>query len=273
MIVPEKEIPVHHLTSEEFQMSTLVAAGPENFHDVHRHNFFEIIWFRKVHESSCLELDFESHKLQDNQICIIAPGQAFNMKIEGEDGYAMAISREIFTEVCDIDRVLTGGVLPFFLHPENIKTCSTILSLIEQEYKATSRTELLKAYLKAFCIIIGEQINPQEPLLNDRQRIQELVGLIEKHYIVHKETNFYAEKLKLSTHHLNDIVRLLRGTSVKKMINQRLILEAKRELSFGALTVKEIAFKLGFNDASYFSRFFKKHTGQNPDSFKNNEKR
>jgi AraC-like DNA-binding protein len=68
-------------------------------------------------------------------------------------------------------------------------------------------------------------------------------------------------------------VRLLRGTTVKKMISQRLILEAKRELSFGALTVKEIAFKLGFNDASYFSRFFKKHTNQNPDSFKNNEKR
>ncbi len=52
------------------------------------------------------------------------------------------------------------------------------------------------------------------------------------------------------------------------MISQRLILEAKRELSFGALTVKEIAFKLGFRDASYFSRFFKKHTGQNPDGFK-----
>ena len=272
MITPEKEIPVHHLTSEEFQMSTLSAAGPENFHDVHRHNFFEIIWFREVYENSRLELDFESYKLENNQICIIAPGQAFNMKLEGEEGYAMAISREIFNEACDIESVLTGGELPFFLNPENEKTCSTIISLIEQEYKATSRTELLKAYLKAFCIIIGEQIHTQEPLLNGRQRIQELVGLIEKHYIVHKETSFYAAQLKISTHHLNDIVRLLRGTTVKKMISQRLILEAKRELSFGALTVKEIAFKLGFNDASYFSRFFKKHTSQNPDSFKNNEK-
>ncbi|PKF75224.1 helix-turn-helix domain-containing protein [Chryseobacterium sp. PMSZPI] len=273
MSIPEKEIPMHHLTSEEFQMSTLSAAGPENFHDVHRHNFFEIIWFREVYEKSRLELDFESYTLENNQICIIAPGQAFNMKVEGEEGYAMAISREIFNEACDIESVLTGGVLPFFLDPKNKRTCSTLISLIEQEYKTTSRTELLKAYLKAFCIIIGEQINPQEPLLNDRQRIQELVGLIEKHYILQKKTGFYAEKLKISTHHLNDIVRLLRGTTVKKMINQRLILEAKRELSFGALTVKEIAFKLGFNDASYFSRFFKKHTGQNPDFFKNNEKR
>lgn len=273
MITPEKEIPVHHLTSEEFQMSTLSAAGPENFHDVHRHNFFEIIWFREVYENSRLELDFESYKLENNQICIIAPGQAFNMKLEGEEGYAMAISREIFTEVCDIESVLNGGELPFFLHPKNEKTCSTIISLMEQEYTTKSRTALLKAYLQAFCIIIGEQIIPQEPLVNDRQRIQELVGLIDKHYIVHKETGFYAGQLKISTHHLNDIVRHLRGTTVKKMISQRLVLEAKRELSFGALTVKEIAFKLGFNDASYFSRFFKKHTGQNPDKFKNNEKR
>lgn len=273
MTIPEKEIPVHHLTSEKFQMSTLRMAGPENFHDVHRHNFFEIIWFREVYENSRLELDFESYQLENNQICIIAPGQAFNMKLKGEEGYAMAISREIFSEACDIESVLTGGVLPFFLHPENEKICGTIISLIEQEYKTTSRTELFKAYLKAFCIIIGEQINPPEPLLNDRQRVNDLVGLIEKHYIVHKETGFYAEKLKISTHHLNDIVRLLRGTTVKKMISQRLILEAKRELSFGALTVKEIAFKLGFNDASYFSRFFKKHTGLNPDGFKNNEKR
>ncbi|MDM1553908.1 helix-turn-helix domain-containing protein [Chryseobacterium indologenes] len=269
MNMAEKEIPMHHLTSEKFQMSTLSAAGPENFHDVHRHNFFEIIWFREVYENSRLELDFESYQLENNQICIIAPGQAFNMKVEGEEGYAMAISREIFNEACDIESVLTGGELPFFLDPKNEKTCSTILSLIEQEYKGAARTELLKAYLKAFCIIIGEQIKPQEPLLNDRQRVQDLVGLIEKHYIVQRETGFYAEQLKISTHHLNDIVRLLRGTTVKKMISQRLILEAKRELSFGALTVKEIAFKLGFNDASYFSRFFKKHVGQNPDCFKN----
>ncbi|MEG0928859.1 helix-turn-helix domain-containing protein [Chryseobacterium sp.] len=272
MITPEKEIPVHHLTSEEFQMSTLTDAGPENFHDVHRHNFFEIIWFREVYENSLLELDFERYKLKNNQICIIAPGQAFNMKLDGEKGYAMAISREIFNEACTIESVLTGGELPFFLNPQNEKTCTTIIALMEQEYKTTARTELLKAYLKAFCIIIGEQIIPQEPLLNYRQRIQQLIKLIEENYITHKNTSFYAEHLKISTHHLNDIVRLSRATTVKKMIAQRLILEAKRELSFGALSIKEIAFKLGFTDTSYFSRFFKKHTGQNPDFFKNKEK-
>lgn len=265
---PEKNIPVHHLTSEQFQLMTLDSGHPENFNDVHRHNFFEIIWFNKVPENSSLELDFEHHSLKNNQICIIAPGQVFNMKLNGEKGYVLAISREIFKEVCDIETILTGGTCPFSLDAQSAETCSTLISLMEQEYKGTSRIDLLKTYLRAFCIIITEQINPQDSSINDRQRIQKLVSLIEEYYTIEKDTGFYADQIKISTHHLNDIVRLSRGTTVKKMIAQRLILEAKRELSFGALTVKEIAFKLGFSDASYFSRFFKKHTGQNPDGFR-----
>lgn len=264
----EKNIPVHHLTSEQFQLSTLETGHPENFNDVHRHNFFEIIWFSLVTENSHLEMDFESHSLENNQICIIAPGQVFNMKLRGEKGYVLAVSREIFKEACDIETILTGGTVPFTLDPESGKACTTIISLIEEEYHGASRINLLKTYLRAFCIIITEQISLQDPSINDRQRIQKLISLIEEHYTLERDTAFYADQIKISSHHLNDIVRLSRGTTVKKMIAQRLILEAKRELSFGALTVKEIAFKLGFSDASYFSRFFKKHTDQNPERFK-----
>ncbi|WP_111954115.1 helix-turn-helix domain-containing protein [Chryseobacterium lathyri] len=264
----EKNIPTHHLTSEQFQLMTLDTGHPENFNDVHRHNFFEIIWFQKVSENSSLELDFESYSLENNQICIIAPGQVFNMKLRGEKGFVIAVSREIFKEACEIESILTGGTIPFLLDEENKAICSTIISLIEKEYNGTSRIDLLKTYLRAFCIIITEQISFQDPSVNDRLRICQLVSLIEEHYTIEKDTGFYANQIKISAHHLNDIVRHSRGTTVKKMIAQRLLLEAKRELSFGALTIKEIAFKLGFNDASYFSRFFRKQAGQNPESFK-----
>lgn len=264
----EKNIPTHHLTTEQFQLMTLDTGHPENFNDIHRHNFFEIIWFQEAKEDSYLELDFESYSLKNNQICIIAPGQVFNMKLRGEKGYVLAVSREIFKEACDIESILTGGIIPFLLDEENETACSMVISLIEKEYNGMSRIDLLKTYLRAFCIIFTEQISLQDPSINDRQRIQKLISLIEEHYIAQRDTNFYAEQLKISTHHLNDIVRRSRGTTVKKMIAQRLLLEAKRELSFGALTVKEIAFKLGFSDASYFSRFFRKQTGQNPEGFK-----
>ncbi|KMQ66546.1 hypothetical protein ACM46_03180 [Chryseobacterium angstadtii] len=269
MNVPEKQIPIHHLTSENFQFTTLETGHPEKFNDIHRHNFFEIIWFIRVHENSRVELDFENHHLHNNQICIIAPGQVFNMKLKGEKGYVLAVSREIFKEACDIEMILTAGTIPFTLDLQSVEACNTVISLIEKEYEGPSRIGLLKTYLRAFCIMITDQINRQDSSINGRQRIEDLVSLIEENYLVQRETGFYAEQIGISTHHLNDIVRLSRGTTVKKMIAQRLVLEAKRELSFGALTVKEIAFKLGFSDASYFSRFFKKHTGQNPDRFKN----
>ncbi|MDR3024187.1 helix-turn-helix domain-containing protein [Chryseobacterium sp.] len=269
----EKNIPVHNLVSEEFQVNSLENGHPENFEDIHRHNFFEIIWFKEVHPDSRLELDFENYTVKNNQICIIVPGQVFNMKLRQEKGFVLAISKEIFKEACDTEAVLANGARPFFLDAESSETGNMLISMIRREYLGSGRVEILKAYLRAFCLIITDQMNVQNTSEDDKPRIQQLLTLIDEHYINQKNTDFYAEQLKISTHHLNDIVRLSRGTTVKKMISQRLILEAKRELSFGALTVKEIAFKLGFNDASYFSRFFKKHTNQNPDNFKNNEKR
>ncbi|MDQ1803243.1 helix-turn-helix domain-containing protein [Chryseobacterium sp. CKR4-1] len=265
----EKHIPVHNLTYQEFQLTTLENGHPENFNDVHRHNFCEILWFKEVKDDSHLELDFENYHLKNNQICIIAPGQVFNMKLRGEKGYVFAISREIFQEICDVELILTNGAAPFFPDNESRKNCQGIIKLLEDEYHGNCRMNLIKAYLKAFCIIITEDLTSQEPLLHDKQRIQKLITLIDTYYITQKETRYYAEKLSISAHHLNDIVRISRGTTVKKMIAQRLLLEAKRELSFGALTVKEVAFRLGFNDSSYFSRFFKKHSGYSPEQFKN----
>lgn len=264
-----KTIPIHNLTFEKFQVMTLENGHPENFHDIHRHNFFEIIWFQETQRNSLLELDFKEYSIQDNHICIIAPGQVFNMKLRGEKGFVFAISREVFQEVSEIEMILESGTQPFFLDSKSSETCQIITELIRQEYQENSRINLIKAYLRAFCIIIAELLTTSDDIGNDKLRIQQLITLIEKHYTTQKDTTFYAEKLSVSNHHLNDIVRVLRGTTVKKMIGQRLLLEAKRELSFGVLTVKEVAFKLGFNDASYFSRFFKKHTGYNPEQFKN----
>jgi len=263
-----KPIPVHHLSYQDFQLTTLENGCAENFNDVHRHNFYEILWFLETKKDSSLELDFQKYNLIDNQICILTPGQVFNMKLQGEKGYVFAISKEIFQEICDLDIVLINGIKPFQLSSKIKNTCVSLVALMEKEVHDEYRMNLLTAYLKAFCIMITGELLSQENLTGDKRRIQELTRLIEYHYITEKETPFYAEKLNISSHHLNDIVRFARGTTVKKMIAQRVLLEAKRELSFGTCTVKEIAFRLGFNDASYFSRFFRKHMGESPENFK-----
>jgi AraC-like DNA-binding protein len=68
---------------------------------------------------------------------------------------------------------------------------------------------------------------------------------------------------------MNEILRDAVGTTLSQLLYQLLIIEAKRELFHQDLSVKEIAYELGFSEQSYFARFFKKHTGQSPEDFRN----
>jgi AraC-like DNA-binding protein len=61
------------------------------------------------------------------------------------------------------------------------------------------------------------------------------------------------------------------GKSAGELIRQRVLLEAKRLLAHTKLSVSEISFKLGFEDNSYFGRFFKKYNGLTPERFRINQ--
>ncbi len=67
---------------------------------------------------------------------------------------------------------------------------------------------------------------------------------------------------------LNEISKRLSGITAGEHIRNRVILEAQRYLYNTDLTAKEIAYKLGFEDLHYFSRFFKKYTQQTPSKFR-----
>lgn len=71
-----------------------------------------------------------------------------------------------------------------------------------------------------------------------------------------------AEKLALNSSTLYGIVKEFAGVSPKEWITNRLMLEAQRRLQYTNVSVKELAYELGFNDPGYFSRLFKKSTGK-----------
>ena len=78
----------------------------------------------------------------------------------------------------------------------------------------------------------------------------------------------YAEQLHVSPDQLQQAVQAATGKSPKQLIDERLLMEAKRLLYWAQLPAKEIAWQLGFANAQYFSRFFKKHTGYTPLGFR-----
>jgi len=91
---------------------------------------------------------------------------------------------------------------------------------------------------------------------------------IEEHFESWHQVGQYADRLGYSTRTLNRLARQNTGLSAKQLIDERVVLEAKRRLSHADGSVAELAEQLGFDDASNFSSWFRRHTGTTPAAFR-----
>jgi AraC-like DNA-binding protein len=82
------------------------------------------------------------------------------------------------------------------------------------------------------------------------------------------EVGAYAALLNLPVRQLSEAVKAQSGKPAIKHVHERLVLEARRLLFYTDQSLKEIAFELGFSEASYFSRFFKRETGLTPAAYR-----
>ncbi|MBP6116968.1 MAG: 4-hydroxyphenylacetate catabolism regulatory protein HpaA [Neisseriaceae bacterium] len=98
---------------------------------------------------------------------------------------------------------------------------------------------------------------------------RKFLGLIEEYYKDHLVITQYAQLLNVTEGRLNKICRTIANASSKQLIFERLVQEAKYLLSYTNLSIKEIAFDLGFQDPAYFTRFFIKYTTQTPKDYRN----
>ena len=76
--------------------------------------------------------------------------------------------------------------------------------------------------------------------------------------------------MNLSSYQLNEITKTTIGKTASELINEHIILEARRNLLATSNQIKDIADHLGYEDVSYFIRFFKKHSGFSPEAFRLN---
>lgn len=92
--------------------------------------------------------------------------------------------------------------------------------------------------------------------------------LIDQHYRDNMQLQDYASMMGVSLVQLRAACAAATGHSPTKLIHARIITEAKRNLIFGDMTMEQIAYSLGFSDAAYFTRFFRKEVGQAPSQFR-----
>ena len=131
--------------------------------------------------------------------------------------------------------------------------------------------DLIRARTSVIASILSKEV--EKNILDDTKnpyssRLIQFQELIDVYFREEKSIEFYAEKLHISASQLSKICRKYLQASPAQLIHQRCVLEAKRLLKSTDLSIKEIAYQLGFADAPYFTNFFKKNTGMNPSGFK-----
>jgi AraC family transcriptional activator of pobA len=103
---------------------------------------------------------------------------------------------------------------------------------------------------------------------NDSVLVQRFKALIEQNFASHWTVSQYAKALSISPTHLSRLTRATNGMSALRMIEARLMREARRNLAYTNLSISSIAYTLGFSDPAYFSRVFTKDAGISPKAFR-----
>ncbi|MUU79783.1 helix-turn-helix domain-containing protein [Winogradskyella endarachnes] len=153
---------------------------------------------------------------------------------------------------------------------EEVYQINQIIDLLKAEYlNEISSYVMFKSVLKVFLLhLIRYQNNGFLEQDLNQKRVFEFLELMETHFLIETSTDYYANKIGVSNKRLNQILKEKLNLTAKQVIQQRQITEAKRQLVKSEITTKELAFKLGFDSGSSFSRFFKKNVGVSPSNFK-----
>lgn len=132
---------------------------------------------------------------------------------------------------------------------ENKEIIRSVLAIFLQGTK-----DLYKCY--------GRKFN--EPLKREQQLYRQFVQLLMTHYTSEHEVAFYAEKCGVTAAHFSNAIRKASGYSPLAIITEFIIMNAKAQLKSTRLPVKEIAFSLGFNNHSFFNKYFRKKVKMTP---------
>ena len=136
------------------------------------------------------------------------------------------------------------------------------------------RTELLRRYLKIFLLYLLRQYDAcsgSSSSCEGNRLVKKFINAVERQYKTKKMVAEYAEQLSVTTNYLNQVVKQVTGHSAGYHIRHRIIQEAKRKATYSDLNLKEIAYDLGFDAPSHFSKFFKNYAGMNFTLFKQQE--
>ena len=241
---------------------------------------FRISWIREG--SGILYVDLRIYTISSDTIYFTKPGQVVKFEpVEEINGYTISFSTDFLAMAGDDRELLYHSALfhplsPFSiikvensLKPEMLEVAERMIREYSNAYPG--KEEILRGLLKILLIYLNRQQggSPQQLLhLNQSALASRFFSLLEKNFANRKMVTDYAQDLSVTPNYLNETVKKASGFPASYHIQQRIILEAKRKAAYVRKSMKEIAYDLGFDDISHFSKYFKKASGVSFSDFK-----
>ncbi|WP_207535569.1 AraC family transcriptional regulator [Desertivirga arenae] len=254
---------------------------------VHRLNFFVFAFIKSG--TGIYTIDEQHFEMQPGTVYFTNPGhfRSYEWKgIEevflitlGESFLKENVHRDIFEE---FPFLLTETFPARILTPEVFAELESIYLQIAKEYSNRSpyRTRIIGNLFVVLLLKIKElfwlDYNPIYEGNRSSHIVKNFKRQLEKHYRELSEGKVdrvlriqdYAEAQSLHPNYLNSVIKTKTGKPVGIWISEKTITEAKSLLQHSSMSIKEIAFRLGFSELAHFSNYFKKHTGSSPATYR-----
>lgn len=235
-----------------------------------------------IPKKAIIQVDFKEFKMETDALLFINP-KVILKPCKTIEGQLIHFNRDFFCIEIHDQEVACDGILynnvfeiPFIaLDDMQSQEIQTIIEDIQSEMKNedANTEEMLRTLLKLI-ILKSTRIWKQQHQLDDNsqqsdvQFLRKFSKLVEQNYKTHHTVADYAELLFVTPKNLSKKIGLLSKSTPNDIIKDRIILESKRLLAHTKMTVKEIAYSLNYEDDAYFIRFFTKHAGLSPISFR-----
>lgn len=286
MTAPDSSIPTYSIenlkasssdTTREFELFRFEYFAKDIAHlkVPHRHDFYTFILI--THGQGNHDIDFNTYALQPGRLFLIAPGQvhAWN-ELEHVNGFVLLFS-ESFIALSKGRKLLINWPLfrsgqPCYIDLDADEVAAWLEQFHAMEAEVAggddfSRDAIFYA-LGNLLVRASRLYRRSDQWFFSQDLLSAFQELIEEHFTTLKTPKEYAALLHLTPNYLNGYCKKRSGKSAGALIRQRILLEAKRLLTHTQLPVAQVAYRLNFDDNSYFGRFFKRYTGITPERFR-----
>lgn len=242
----------------------------------HRHaDLTQLLYIRRGW--ALVEIEGVQRRIDEAAIQVVPPlcvhGFRFSERV---DGYVLTLAAPLLAR---LEAALGGHQAPLGtagLHAvgSDRRYLDTLFDAIDREYRtpAPARDLLLQSLVGVLAVWVGRQMlvrRANERPLRGQALLAAFTRLVETDFCQRHSVEDYAHRLGITPAYLNTLARRFTGQTAQGVVHERVLLEAKRQLIYTTMTVSQISDNLGFSEAAYFSRFFKRLTGMPPREFRN----